>query len=773
MSEKLKTSTDNLSSQTQSKGLLLDSSQPIKKEKIRLQNDYNKEKQIHKESTRQSLKEIIIEKFKQKEIEIQNKLMQLVQDSKLEISTLRQKHFKNVMVIHEPTADINKIQRRVLSQKYEIEKAFAKEYIKTTIFLSDNPKSLKTEKQAYWNIDYSKWNWNKENPNVEDILRDDFWEKFHDNMNKIWEDFEKDPLVWVFDITKIIWAWTVAWAATILSWWNPIVWWFAFTASDNAIWYVWHWFIWATRWENFIEAWNKAIWLYQLDEEWNILRKNWKPVFKKWEVIAVEKFWEVAMGILLMWPISKVWWNVAKNVAMKWHNNVISKWIWLWAEAFTFSSVNVGFNPIISWVSTVADTRDLNKWKLAFESTINESLSPANFLSSYIHNVAFIWALRTWNKLWWEFVAKKFQSKAIESRYNSLTNKYEAWMSELNSEMKKLWFWVIREWKWYKLVDWNWNPLETVPESIQAKQLELNKIMAELALLSIATAWVNKENQLELEKEKLTQKLETLKEELSKLKIEDQENVQNLMKKWKEWSLIKEKFTELRTEFTEKLNNLNLLVAQTKTEIRRIEITELNSKIIKDDKIKQVDELDLENQLEKYIWENIQEWWSNASWVYELKGNPWLILIEKSAWSFPHIWDLAYYYSKLWNNPNIPRVLKVFEKWWKTFSVMEKATWVQLDKMSINEIENIPQEHYNKFIETLKKLNSVWLCIDPSKSSNFFYDSNKWFIFIDLNVWSNNQNYIKSNFIASILGGINITPIIEMKIDRATEWSFE
>ncbi|EKE29914.1 MAG: hypothetical protein ACD_2C00073G0002 [uncultured bacterium (gcode 4)] len=430
------------------------------------------------------LKAKIIEEFKQIEAKIQKELKQLEQSSKWEIWLLRQKHFKNTMVIHEPTADIMKIQRRTLKQKYDIEKTFAKEYIKTTILLSDDPKTLKIEKQAYWNIDFRNWNWSKSNPNADDMLRDSFSEQFQDNIGKMWGDFQKDPLVWIFDVAKIIWAWAVAWATTVLTWWNPIAWWVAFTASDNAIWYVWHWVIWANRWEGFIESWNKAIWLYELDENGEIIRKNWEPAFKKWGIIAVEKFWEVAMWIILMWPISKIWWSVAEGFARRWYNSVISWSIGLWTEALTFNSLNVPFNSAMSWVSTVVDTWSQEKWNQAFESSIRQSISPINFLSSYIHNVAFIGALRAWNKLGWERIWKKMQSMAIESRYNLLTKNYKSSLQDLNIEMNALWFWVVKDWTWYKLVNWEWKTLDKIPESLEKKNWELLKLQHEISKIS-------------------------------------------------------------------------------------------------------------------------------------------------------------------------------------------------------------------------------------------------------------------------------------------------
>ena len=377
-----------------------------------------------------------------------------------------------------------RIEKRAMKEKFDIEKAFAKEYIKAKILLSSDPKTLKTEKWQHWNIDFSVWNWNKTNPNAEEILRDSYGEMAEDKIKKMYVDFQKDPIRWsllgILEIWKIIWAWAIAWATTVLSLWNPIAWWLAFTASDNAISYVWHWVIWKAYGESFIEAWNKAIWLYQLDEEWNILKKDWKPVFKKWEVIAVEKFWEIAMWILLMWPISKIWGQATASLAMKWYSASIAKAWWIWAEALVFSSINIPFNPALAWLTAYADSKSLEKWNKAFEDSLRSSLSPTWFLESYINNIAFIWVLRLWNKLWGEVVSKAIQSKALDARYKTLTSRYEVWIAGINAEMARLWIWVAKHGEGYKLVDAKWKPVEVLPKGLKTRQMELNKIMSEI-----------------------------------------------------------------------------------------------------------------------------------------------------------------------------------------------------------------------------------------------------------------------------------------------------
>ena len=48
-------------------------------------------------------------------------------------------------------------------------------------------------------------------------------------------------------------------------------------------------------------------------------------------------------------------------------------------------------------------------------------------------------------------------------------------------------------------------------------------------------------------------------------------------------------------------------------------------------------------------------------------------------------------------------------------------------------LSSVPQEHFDKWIADLKTLSDHKVAVDPSKASNFFYDSKKGFSFIDLN----------------------------------------
>jgi hypothetical protein len=84
------------------------------------------------------------------------------------------------------------------------------------------------------------------------------------------------------------------------------------------------------------------------------------------------------------------------------------------------------------------------------------------------------------------------------------------------------------------------------------------------------------------------------------------------------------------------------------------------------------------------------------------------------------------------NAERMPRVHQLFKKDGATYKVMDKASGVQLDQLSEDEIAEIPQEHFNQLAADVRALNEKGLQMDPSKTSNFFYDSNKGFIIIDL-----------------------------------------
>lgn len=51
-------------------------------------------------------------------------------------------------------------------------------------------------------------------------------------------------------------------------------------------------------------------------------------------------------------------------------------------------------------------------------------------------------------------------------------------------------------------------------------------------------------------------------------------------------------------------------------------------------------------------------------------------------------------------------------------------------------VSSIPQSHYDKWVSDYKAITDAKVMVDPSKASNFFYDSEKGFSFIDLNFFT-------------------------------------
>jgi len=52
---------------------------------------------------------------------------------------------------------------------------------------------------------------------------------------------------------------------------------------------------------------------------------------------------------------------------------------------------------------------------------------------------------------------------------------------------------------------------------------------------------------------------------------------------------------------------------------------------------------------------------------------------------------------------------------------------------------NAPQEHFDKFVADYKAITDAGVAVDPSKKSNFFYDKQKGFSFIDMNFMMNDK----------------------------------
>ena len=64
--------------------------------------------------------------------------------------------------------------------------------------------------------------------------------------------------------------------------------------------------------------------------------------------------------------------------------------------------------------------------------------------------------------------------------------------------------------------------------------------------------------------------------------------------------------------------------------------------------------------------------------------------------------------------------------------LMEKAEGVSADRLTAEDIEVIPDEHWQDFESTVRTLSQRGIMIDLTKKSNFFYDREKGFSFIDI-----------------------------------------
>jgi hypothetical protein len=64
--------------------------------------------------------------------------------------------------------------------------------------------------------------------------------------------------------------------------------------------------------------------------------------------------------------------------------------------------------------------------------------------------------------------------------------------------------------------------------------------------------------------------------------------------------------------------------------------------------------------------------------------------------------------------------------------IMDKATGTGAEKLSDDQIDKIPQEHWDRFLEDIKALSGKGIQTDLTKRSNLFYDSSKGFQFLDI-----------------------------------------
>lgn len=265
----------------------------------------------------------------------------------------------------------------------------------------------------------------------------------------------------------------------------------------------------------------------------------------------------------------------------------------------------------------------------------------------------------------------------------------------------------------------------------------------------------------------LTKQIIDLKEIYKNLEIKNSFNIKTLLSMFKNKEISLSQFQEERKIKQQELIDLFWEINSLESSLRLQEIKQNNDLYKLDESI-----LEIKQNIDDLIWKNIQNWWSNAFWVYQILNSN-LILIQKTIWSFEYLWDLWFFYSKIKNSKNIPKVKDVFIKDNKTFIIMEKSLWKQIDTLTNDEILDIPIEHFLGFIENLKTINDAWLCIDPSKTSNFFYDKDVWFIFIDLSKWENSfdKNILEKTILASILWNISNPPESILDKVRQSIWT--
>jgi hypothetical protein len=189
-------------------------------------------------------------------------------------------------------------------------------------------------------------------------------------------------------------------------------------------------------------------------------------------------------------------------------------------------------------------------------------------------------------------------------------------------------------------------------------------------------------------------------------------------------------FTELAQKIGEKEVFYDEQIRKKHTEYRLTRINFLTQAKPPDSLRQRVLDLNVKENLDKLQGKDIQAGGSNAKGVFEIENGDF-VLIKKSKGTYEYEGALPYLMQDV-GTERIPRVLEVFETDNATYKVMEKAKGVQVDTLSADEIAQIPQEHFDQFVEDIARLDGMGLQIDPSKRSNFFYDKNIGFSIIDI-----------------------------------------
>ena len=278
--------------------------------------------------------------------------------------------------------------------------------------------------------------------------------------------------------------------------------------------------------------------------------------------------------------------------------------------------------------------------------------------------------------------------------------------------------------------------------------------------------------QLKIKVEQIRSEIFQLQEDLIKAQNNAKTERAKILDLWKNKFITSaEEFKKLSEKISELENKIFTQINLKNTEFRMARIDYLSKAVIPDELRQKTLELNIRNNLENFQNKNIQEGGSNAQGVFEIE-NENLILIKKSKGTFEFEGTLPYIMQDI-DTDRIPRILDVFQTGEATFKIMEKAKGIQLDKLSQDQIADIPQEHFNNFAKDIARLDELGLQFDPSKNSNFFYDPQIGFSIIDISDFlqnpenTNNPSNLSFERLTSILTGTNENPKIIDKIKKA------
>jgi len=127
--------------------------------------------------------------------------------------------------------------------------------------------------------------------------------------------------------------------------------------------------------------------------------------------------------------------------------------------------------------------------------------------------------------------------------------------------------------------------------------------------------------------------------------------------------------------------------------------------------------------------ESISDTGANQKGVFDISGNKIVKLVSKA--NYPYELPLVKLTEDL-EGGNIIKTYDVFEEGELVYVVQDKAPGKEVHKYTKEEIDAIPQEHYDALVQLVNKYAEHRIGTDPSKISNLFYDPEKGFTIIDL-----------------------------------------